>query len=396
MKQQIPFRYLLFLVLAYAGSSCQKDPTPEQLASPVLTHFYAEADTVGATVILVGQNFSKQPQNNIVSFNGAEAVAFRSSGDTLKVRVPAGATTGLLQVKVYAQSVTTTYPFTLLTGRWKRLPDCPGPGRFDGIGFAIGSKCYVGTGTGIGYYKDFWEYDLNTKKWTQKANFAGGQRREAISFVLNGKGYVGFGTNTATFDDARDFYEYDPATDQWTRKADIPSYATDGAVGLAVNGRGYVVTGDITKQVFEYNPQSDVWVQKQDFPGQARAQAAGLVIGTKAYVGGGNSGGTPYLRDFWEYDPTVDKWTRKADLIADCVGGVGFDLNGKGYLGVGYSVTKELDEYNPASNTWIHKTNHAGPGWFGAVAFSTGGKGYVANGIALGNIESTQLWVFTP
>jgi N-acetylneuraminic acid mutarotase len=398
MKQRLPFTYLLFLILAYASCSCHKDPTPvpEQLAAPTLDYFYTEADTVGATVTIVGRHFSKQQQNNTVSFHGVEAVAFRSSSDTLKVRVPIGATTGLLQVKVYTQTVTSTYPFTVLTGRWKHSPDCPGPGRFDGIGFAIGNKCYIGTGTGDNYNKDFWEYDVSTKRWTRKADFAGGLRREAISFVLNGKGYVGFGTNTTTFTLAPEFYEYDPSTGQWTRRADIPSYATGNAVGLAVNGRGYVITGGYSKQVLEYNPLTDAWTNKRDFPGQARSQAAGFVLGTKAYVGGGNSGGNPSLLDFWEYDPALDQWTRKADLIATCIEGVGFDLNGKGYLGVGYHSTKELDEYDLALDKWTYKTNHAGPGWNGAVAFSAAGKGYVANGITLNNNVSNQLWSFTP
>jgi hypothetical protein len=41
-----------------------------------------------------------------------------------------------------------------------------------------------------------------------------------------------------------------------------------------------------------------------------------------------------YYRDFWEYDPSSNVWTRKADF-----GGkkrsdaVGFSVGGKGYLG---------------------------------------------------------------
>lgn len=399
MKQWLALKYPLFLVLAYMGCACQKEPTPapEVLAPPILTYFYAEADTVGAIVTLIGKHFSKEKQHNSVSFNGVNAPAFRASEDTLKVRVPAGATTGLLQVKVYAQVVSSTQPFTLLTGRWRQQATCPGPGRFDGIGFAIGTKCYVGTGTGYGtYLKDFWEYDITTRKWTPKADFAGGLRRQAVSFVLNGKAYVGFGTNTATFTSTQDFYEYDPGLDRWTRKASIPSYSTDDAVGFAVQGRGYIVTGSFSQQVLEYNPQTDTWLTKRDFPGQARAQATGFVLGTKAYVGGGNSGGTPYLRDFWEYDQAADKWTRKADLAADCVEGIGFEVQGKGYLGVGYSIVKELDEYDPLRDTWVRKANHAGPGWYGAVAFSVGDKGYVATGITLNNNASAQLWSFTP
>ena len=391
---------LLFPAIALvACSKVTLDPKEpvETLAAPSINWFTSEADTVGAVVRVVGKNISQRIQNNVVSFNGVEATSFYTSKDTLKVRVPLGAMTGPLHLRVYKQTVIASAPFTVVTGRWKKKADCPCAGRFDGVGFAIGTKCYIGTGTGTGYYQDFWEYDTHTNTWSQKAEFAGGPRREAVSFVINGKGYVGFGTNTSSFSLAQDFFEYDPASNRWTRKANVPSFYTRNAVGLSVNGKGYIITGDFSTQVFEYTPQTDTWAAKSNFPGQQRAQAAGFVIGTKAYVGGGNSGGTPYLRDFWQYDPAIDQWTRKANLPTDCVEGVGFEFKGKGYLGVGYSIEKQVDEYDPVRDVWNRKTNYPGLGWFGAVAFSTASHAYVANGLGQSSRgESTQIWELIP
>ena len=56
------------------------------------------------------------------------------------------------------------------------------------------------------------------------------------------------------------------------------------------------------------------WVKKTDFEGLPRGSAVSFVIDGKAYMGMGynsddetNNG---YLKDFWVYNPTSDRWTR--------------------------------------------------------------------------------------
>ncbi|KAJ1500275.1 hypothetical protein HMI54_010954 [Coelomomyces lativittatus] len=130
--------------------------------------------------------------------------------------------------------------------------DFKGPGRINATGFSIGSKGYLGTGAGQGYYKDFWEYDPSSNTWTQKADFGGGERYTPVGFSIGAKGYIGVG-----FFDLKDFWEYDPASNGWTRKADFGGTGRAYAVGFSIGNRGYIGTGVYPvgyKDFWEYTP----------------------------------------------------------------------------------------------------------------------------------------------
>ena len=43
--------------------------------------------------------------------------------------------------------------------------------------------------------KDFWEYDPATNAWTQKADFGGTARYGAVGFSIGSKGYIGTGSD---------------------------------------------------------------------------------------------------------------------------------------------------------------------------------------------------------
>ena len=82
----------------------------------------------------------------------------------------------------------------------------------------IGNKGYIGTGYDDNpspyYYKDFWEYDSTLNTWTQKADFGGTARVGAVGFFIGSKGYIGTGSW-----DTKDFWEYEPpdtTPDQFT------------------------------------------------------------------------------------------------------------------------------------------------------------------------------------
>ena len=76
---------------------------------------------------------------------------------------------------------------------WTQKADFGGTARvWKPVGFSIGSKGYVGTGSDVNWQsKDFWEYDPSTNAWTQKADFGGPARGAAASFTIGSKGYVG-------------------------------------------------------------------------------------------------------------------------------------------------------------------------------------------------------------
>ena len=150
--------------------------------------------------------------------------------------------------------------------------------------------------------------------WTQKANFGGTARWGAIGFSIGTKGYIGTGNEQyAGVDNVRkDFWEYDPTANNWTQKADFGGAGRESAVGFSIGTKGYIGTGmsvfatapftlTYYKDFWEYNPTADIWTQKADFGGTARESAVGFSIGTNGYIG---TGGDPsYTKDFWEYDP---------------------------------------------------------------------------------------------
>jgi hypothetical protein len=243
---------------------------------------------------------------------------------------------------------------------WTQKASFSGGARGNAVGFSIGSKGYVGTGAtsslGNGGTNDFWEYDPAANAWVRKANFGGGIRSGAVGFSLGSKGYVGTGTNDGN-NYTKDFWEYDPATDSWTRKNDFGGSARFYATGFGLGSKGYLGTGadanfNFTKDFWEYDPTANAWTQKADFGGSARDLAASFSIGTKGYLGTGYGDGFSFFNDFWEYDPTANAWVRKANFGggARCWD-AGFAIGTKGYIGTGYkgdyTFGNDLWEYTP-------------------------------------------------
>ena len=123
------------------------------------------------------------------------------------------------------------------------------------VGFSIGTKGYIGTGSV--FDQEFWEYDPSSNTWTQKANFGGLPRLKAVGFSIGTLGYIGTG---------------------------------DGSFGVFYN------------DFWQYDPSSNTWTQKANFGGTARMEAVGFSIGTQGYIGTGYDGS--YKNDFWQYTPT--------------------------------------------------------------------------------------------
>ena len=225
-------------------------------------------------------------------------------------------------------------------------------------GFAIGNKGYVGMGQLYGtLYKDFWEYDPVTNVWTQKADFGGAARQYATGFSVGSKGYIGTGYGIGIGNYYKDFWEYDPSTNAWTQKADFGGTPKAVATGFSIGSKGYIGTGEnssgVTNDFWEYDPSTDKWTRKADFGGTARSFAVGFSIGTKGYIGTGDNGSSSsiHYKDFWEYDPATDKWTRKADFDGtERSFAAGFSIGSKGYIGTGGNpgiYYNDFWEYDP-------------------------------------------------
>jgi uncharacterized protein YjdB len=274
---------------------------------------------------------------------------------------------------------------------WTQKADFGGAARYGAVGFAIGSKGYIGTGDDGSYKKDFWEYDPTANTWTQKADFGGTARAGAVGFSIGSKGYIG--TGYQNYSCVKDFWEYDPSANTWTRKADFGGTARRNAIGFSIGSKGYIGTGICApsemRDFWEYDPATNTWTQKADCGGATRSDAVAFSVENKGYIGTGYA--PSQRKDFWEYNPAANTWTQKADFVkAVQANAVGFSIGSKGYIGTaGY-----FGEYEPAANTWTQKADFKGASTQSAVGFSIGSKGYIGTG--WGGTYYNAFWEYTP
>jgi hypothetical protein len=259
---------------------------------------------------------------------------------------------------------------------------------------------------------------LAANVWTRKADFGGGARSGAVGFSIGSKGYIGTGAFSSldiidippTF--FNDFWEYDPATDTWSQKADFGGAARASAVGFSIGNKGYIGTGVVgldfinhgpptyNNDFWEYDPTNNTWTRKADFGGGARYNAVGFSIGNNGYIGTGFIGvGSTGLKDFWEYEPATNTWTQRTDFGGIARGeAVGFSIGSKGYIGTGNDIissdTKDFWEYDPALNTWTQKADFGGTARVYAVGFSIESKGYIGTGNDI--IDTKDFWEYDP
>jgi len=242
-----------------------------------------------------------------------------------------------------------------LANIWTQKADFGGTARYAAVGFSIGNKGYIGTGyDGPPAYnytakKDFWEYDPDSDTWTQKSDFQGVERQYAVGFAIGSKGYIGTGLRV-DIGPSKDFWEYNPSSDTWTQKADFGGSARFVSSGFSIGTKGYIGIGHTTGHVqdfWEYDSNSDIWTPISDFGGSARSQAVGFTIGSKGFIGTGYGDSFAQgSKDFWVYTPLLNQIT--TNVIAGspfCVGtNVNIDFNAIGVANSGNTFTAQLSD----------------------------------------------------
>ena len=168
---------------------------------------------------------------------------------------------------------------------------------------------------GKGYYvptegANIWEYDPGTDEWTKKSQIPGTTSRDTEIFELNGKVYVyGLAGNLAG-----KMYVYQPSSDSWeTVVTEDGPTVESGFASLSVSNLGYVVMGGtvttnamgdpisstITGNVWEYNPEINKWTRKEDFPGVNRTRMFSFVLEGSGFVGSGFNSNRQFQKDIW-------------------------------------------------------------------------------------------------
>ena len=259
----------------------------------------------------------------------------------------------------------------------------------------------------------------------QRAGFSWAEARctaVAAAVAAENSFYVGLGHNIR-YVAFSDWWAFDCACAVWVQKGDFPGGARAEGVAVECGGKIYVGTGydetfhkdcelDISGRKadwWEYDPTTDTWTQKADFGGGKRTKAMAAEVGGKIYVGMGlgEAGGiSTFEKDWWEYDPGTDTWVQKADFSTDRIEAVTIGSGGKIYFGLGIidPEIRQRDwwEYNPATNIWTQKGDFSTYAKSNAVIAEEAGKIYVGLGIdtPLANPEAEwpekDWWEYTP
>lgn len=417
-------RCISFMILIVGIYSCIKDPTIKivEIKGPVAV-CYGELD--------VKYSVDANPDVDYFLWIVPEQAQITSGHGTNTIKVDFGRNAGKIGVKYYSDGEEISAESFLevnfdVQNKWCRELDFEGGNRVSAVGFSIGNKGYIGTGVVYGsnpkVFSDFWEFDPILKTWTQKANVGGYARVDAVGFSIGNKGYIGTGTTgtgTAPSDIFKDFWEYDPGINIWSQKADCGSTSRFYAVGFSIGNKGYIGSGQpaltgVLSDFLEFDPDSNKWVGKADII-VPRFSAVGFSIGTKGYFGLGAIGGV-YNNDFFEFDPSdisngfdingnpLGKWSQKNSFPgAARIEAVGFSMGNKGYVGTGHGnvpgfyFNNDLYEYDPITDSWNTMPLFTGNIREKAIGFSIDNKAYIGTGFneSPGFKTFNDFWVFT-
>jgi len=299
--------------------------------------------------------------------------------------------------------------FAFSQGVWTQKADIPQPiPRYGAVGFAIGTKGYVGAMSdfGGGNY-DFWEWNQAANTWTQKNSFTNATRTYPVSFTIGNKGYTGTGTDPSP-PLVNDFWEYDPINDIWSQKANFPGTPRVSSSGFSIDSLGYLGLGIdsgglYTTDFWQYSPATNSWKSLANFPGCPRFRSLGVSIAGKGYIFFGQDTCTfgSLNSEVWKYDPISDSWSQKANLPAQArYMPSGFAIGDTGYIGTGYTgsvplAAKDFWKYLPSTDTWVQMADFGGGYRSAAVGFSIGNYGYISTGDD-GSTGTWDLWEFSP
>ncbi|MHC4173265.1 MAG: Kelch repeat-containing protein [Planctomycetota bacterium] len=208
--------------------------------------------------------------------------------------------------------------------------------------------------------------------WTQKTDMPTPRYLLSASAV-NGKIYaIGGVSSEPSLEGLSTVEEYDPATDTWARKADMPTARVALSTSV-VSGKIYAIGGNPSVYwsglsiVEVYDPATDTWTPKADMP-TGRSLLSTCVVDGKIYAIGGTVGSTAStvqgLTIVEEYDPATDTWIRKADMPTGVWGPSASVVDGRIYVMGGASridAKRTVQEYDPTTDTWMRKADMMTP-----------------------------------
>lgn len=386
-------------ITVYASGKSIKSSANFKILGPTIDSISPTSGKPDDVISITGQNFDNHIEVNKIYFDDLEAKVISGSTNNLKVKVPKFYN-GEANISINVTYKKSTYhkPFTVFSP-WSPISSFPGEARFQALAINLGNKAYFGTGrisnlfTDIAH-NDLWEYNINNNTWTYLDTIPGGPRYLAIGFAIGDKLYIGTGScKTSIYEDPcyDDFWEFNPKNKEWNKKTNVPGGPRNKAIGFSVGGKGYVGYGNnnLGTDLWEYNPNNDNWVKVPSIEIQTHLKPYVFVLNSKVFIGIG--------RELWLFNPLDYSWVRRSNFPndSDPNEATAFSIGGKGYVGYG-----DFWEYDPVIDKWASAPSHFKLVRIRSVGFSNGKTGFIGTGIGFDKFGNpynlNDFWKFEP
>lgn len=203
-------------------------------------------------------------------------------------------------------------------------------------------------------------FDPATNTWTQLAPLPFPMHHLG-AVVVRGTLYIIGGYQGNTFSPTSRVLAYEPVAEQWITRAPMPQ-AQGAHVAVAFGDQifvfGGVAGGVVQSSTFRYDTGANIWTEQAPMS-LRREHLAAAVVDSLIYVVGGRTATGANTDIIEAYSPATDTWRRRMAMPTARGGLTAAGMHGKLYVFGGEAfniplpgVFEEVEEYDPATDTW--------------------------------------------
>lgn len=141
----------------------------------------------------------------------------------------------------------------------------------------------------------------------------------------------------------------------WLRKGITPTASLNSGA-FEVNGVGFFIAGN---NFYAYDPSANKWTRKADYPGKSRFEAKPFTAEGDGFSGIGQDE-DGILRPLWRYSVGTDSWTAKKNIPIPSHSVIATGIGSKGYSLV-QVVSIQVYEYDPVNDAWTQTGDELNP-----------------------------------